>query len=85
MEFSCGNSLLNVRSIGEDQTEEMEYQTIEDLRNSTSITTAFAVTLQFMAPRRSCRVNILASTLSTTSKATKGLALPPGGTEVQDP
>ena len=68
VEFSCGNSVLNVRSIDGDQTEEMKYQTNKDLHNSTFTTTAVAVTLQFMAPRRSCRINIRASTLSTMSK-----------------
>ena len=61
--FSCANSILNIRRRQEpDGIEEMIYQTESDMSNSTSLMTSAlgeeALTFEFHAPRRSCRVNI---------------------------
>ena len=70
MTFSCDNSVLNVRKrdIEEDDSsmkEVMVYQTERDLNtveandtNVIEVTTSHSISLQFHAPRRSCRINI---------------------------
>jgi hypothetical protein len=63
VDFSCANSILNVRKNdgGESNDEEMVYQTETDTVNEASNiinATTNSISLQFHAPRRSCRVNI---------------------------
>ena len=62
VDFSCANSVLNVRQIGTDgDGETMVYQTERNSRNTTHglvNLVATLVTLSFHAPRRSCRINI---------------------------
>ena len=63
-DFSCGHSLLNVRK-REDEEEIMIYQTRDDLSNGTLRVTARKISLEFMAPRRSCRLNVQVKARST--------------------
>ena len=62
VDFSCANSVLNVRQIVNDgDGETMVYQTEGNARNTTHglvNLVATLVTLSFHAPRRSCRINI---------------------------
>ena len=73
MTFSCDNSVLNVRKRDKEEEEEdstsmaaevMVYQTERDLNtveaNDTNVieVTSNSISLQFHAPRRSCRINI---------------------------
>ena len=65
MAFSCDNSILNVRKRDEENMEVMVYQTERDLNtveandtNVIEVTTSHSISLQFHAPRRSCRINI---------------------------
>ena len=68
MTFSCDNSVLNVRKRDKEEDsgmgEVMVYQTERDLNtveaNDTNVieVTSNSISLQFHAPRRSCRINI---------------------------
>ena len=69
MTFSCDNSVLNVRKRDKEEDsgmgEVMVYQTERDLNtveandtNVIEVTTSHSISLQFHAPRRSCRINI---------------------------
>ena len=68
MTFSCDNSVLNVRKRDKEEdsmVEVMVYQTERDLNtveandtNVIEVTTSHSISLQFHAPRRSCRINI---------------------------
>ena len=65
-DFSCGNSLLNVRQKGLEKGEEMIFQTNDDLTNGSLKTVAAQIRIEFMAPRRSCRLNIQVNARSTS-------------------
>ena len=65
-DFSCGNSLLNVRQKGVEKGEEMIFQTNDDLTNGSLRTVAAQIRIEFMAPRRSCRLNIQVNARSTS-------------------
>ena len=65
-DFSCGNSLLNVRQKGVEKGEEMIFQTNDDLTNGSLKTVAAQIRIEFMAPRRSCRLNIQVNARSTS-------------------
>lgn len=78
VEFSCANSLLNIRTNdgGERSLDELAYQTDMDVwpNKDNFNVTGKQVTLQFHAPRRSCRINlgvVSQSTADSTSTKTR--------------
>ena len=71
VDFSCANSILNVRQRRQanGEEEEMVYQTERDAMNGTDglvNLSSTLVTFSFHAPRRSCRINIHSKAVSST-------------------
>ena len=71
VDFSCANSILNVRQKQSNGEEEMVYQTEKDIKNTTHglvNLSSTVVSLSFHAPRRSCRINIQSRAVSTNGQ-----------------
>lgn len=67
--FSCANSILNVRQKHANGREEMVFQTQSDVTNVTHgliTVSSYDISLSYHAPRRSCRINIKAAAFSAS-------------------